>query len=134
MTAVSGELLKKRTRTFTVTETAFFQKWFDENNDVFKILARNYINSGTAYEPQRVQVDAYSGGFFQKNKISETTFQKVKEPLKAVTVSREDGTSCAGPNRNEVTNPQYGTFQGGGIYQSLAELIIQKRANRIIGT
>ncbi|CAN8003112.1 unnamed protein product, partial [Ixodes hexagonus] len=46
METVSAELLKKKNRMFTVTEMAFFKKWFEENNEVFKIIVRKYIDEG----------------------------------------------------------------------------------------
>ncbi|CAN8008180.1 unnamed protein product [Ixodes pacificus] len=44
--SVCGELMKNRYRMFTVTEMAFFKKWFEETNEVFKIIIRKYINEG----------------------------------------------------------------------------------------
>ncbi|CAN7977019.1 unnamed protein product, partial [Ixodes persulcatus] len=60
--SVCGELMKNRYRMFTVTEMAFFKKWFEETNQVFKIIVRKYINEG--------RLELASGGWVMNDEAS----------------------------------------------------------------
>lgn len=46
LNSVSGELLKNKKRMFSVTEIALFKKWFEESNEVFKIIMKKFISEG----------------------------------------------------------------------------------------
>lgn len=46
LNSVSGELLKNKKRMFSVTEVALFKKWYEESNEVFKIIMKKFISEG----------------------------------------------------------------------------------------
>ncbi|XP_064479702.1 lysosomal alpha-mannosidase-like isoform X2 [Ornithodoros turicata] len=46
LVSVSGEILKQKRRMFTIPHVALFKRWYEDTNEVFRIVAKKFVYEG----------------------------------------------------------------------------------------